>query len=742
MNMNRTLTDCTALGWKTNPIPFDSVLNQSTHTYSFGSPDILPMFAQGAASAKVDMWTYREEDEDFTKDATHLDLWVLDQLNGLFARARENRTLCAELKRPGTVFFLHLLGLDTTGHTFGPASVEYVGNTIVVDAIARRVEEAMSTFFEDEDTAYVFTADHGMSNKGNHGDGDPDNTRTPLVAWGAGIRGPIRLTQESLELLPSHKAGEPDEYYADWRAVERVYRSDVEQADVTALMTGLLGSPFPGNSEGRLPVDYLRTSREYAVRSMLANALEVLEMYRTKHALRAGRTIGYKEYAPLRDVNSAIGPEEGDDPDLPGDQMVYEAKYFILAEEYEEAVTIIRDIVSHSLEGIRYLQHYDWPLLATLIVAGYVASILNGIAFLVSQYGLSAQQYQEAAPTATRSHHVLLSRVIPVLGFLLLAVKFTVEEAPSTYFFYAAATAALWSLVLTHLSLFKAILSAHVVKRILSAIIPIFVLLETIVIGYLVRISWTVGFILIGVFWPLLMIGPATLRKNPWSWLAWSATCLSNSLFTLETLDKKESVPILIGTGLLFFVAILVVLKNAPAWINNAGHPEDLTRARRVLVFELIALVAATVFTAISSSSLQAKKGLPFFSQVGSWTVLLSCLTVPFLYGFVSRNREPRQPPIQRIVITVFAFAPVFILLSIRDEGLFFASFTLSLVAWSRVEALLFVQRPSSQEKTHSGIRMMSLQDTRVALFFLFFLHAGFFGTGKSPNYPGPLTEC
>ena len=44
-------------------------------------------------------------------------------------------------------------------------------NIRVVDNIAREAENLISEFYRDEDTSFVFTADHGMSTIGNHGDG-------------------------------------------------------------------------------------------------------------------------------------------------------------------------------------------------------------------------------------------------------------------------------------------------------------------------------------------------------------------------------------------------------------------------------------------------------------------------------------------------------------------------------------------------------------------------------------------
>lgn len=48
-----------------------------------------------------------------------------------------------------------------------------MANIAVVDAIVRDTENLFSEFYQDQETSFIFTADHGMSKIGNHGDGGP-----------------------------------------------------------------------------------------------------------------------------------------------------------------------------------------------------------------------------------------------------------------------------------------------------------------------------------------------------------------------------------------------------------------------------------------------------------------------------------------------------------------------------------------------------------------------------------------
>ena len=64
-----------------------------------------------------------------------------------------------------------------------------MANIQVVDEIVKQTEELFREFYRDEETAFVFTADHGMSKIGNHGDGGE-------------VRAPSRNPSMTAHLLP------------------------------------------------------------------------------------------------------------------------------------------------------------------------------------------------------------------------------------------------------------------------------------------------------------------------------------------------------------------------------------------------------------------------------------------------------------------------------------------------------------------------------------------------------------
>ena len=156
---------------------------------------------------------------------SHLDTWVFDHFSDLLEKSRTNKTLYEMLHKDKIVFFLHLLGLDTNGHAHRPYSEQYLNNIGIVDDGMRKVQNLIEEFYEnDGKTAYVFASDHGMSNRGSHGDGDPQNTETPLIAWGAGIKN-----------ADSANPTGHDEKSISWK-LDSVQRNDIAQADLAPLM--------------------------------------------------------------------------------------------------------------------------------------------------------------------------------------------------------------------------------------------------------------------------------------------------------------------------------------------------------------------------------------------------------------------------------------------------------------------------------------------------------------------------
>ena len=424
-------------GWKLNPVEFDSVFNRSRHTWSWGSPDILPMFAEGAVPGRVDAYTYGAELEDFSKkDATALDIWVFDGVKAFFQEAKSNATLAGMLKQDKNVFFLHLLGLDTTGHSARPYSKEYLHNIKVVDKGVQEVAELVESYFGDDQTAFVFTADHGMSDWGSHGDGHPDNTRTPLIAWGAGVAKPKKVNEGIAR-------GHEDGFSSDWN-LDHIQRNDVAQADVATLMAYLAGLEFPVNSVGELPLEFVSAPEVNKAEAMLVNARGILEMYRIKEQEKQAKVIRYKAYHGFADQEHSIEHRLG------------EIRAAIDAKEYARAIQASDELMKLGLEGLRYLQTYDWLFLRTLVTAGYLGWIVFSFTVAIDQHVLHNAFATERSLGST----LVFSSVLVALFSLLF-----VQSSPITYYAYAIFPVIFWEEIFTRRRAIRAGISklfAHV----------------------------------------------------------------------------------------------------------------------------------------------------------------------------------------------------------------------------------------------------------------------------------------
>lgn len=401
-------------GWKLNPVNFDSVFNRSRHTWSWGSPDILPMFELGAVPGRVDSYTYGAEFEDFSQEATHLDIWVFDRVKAFFAEAAKNSTLDGLLRKDKNVFFLHLLGLDTNGHGYRPYSKEYLNNIKVVDEGVKEITNLIEDFYGDGKTAFVFTADHGMSDWGSHGDGHPDNTRTPLIAWGSGVAKPV-VTPDSLG--PGH-----DELSSDW-GFDHISRHDVAQADVAALMAYLAGLEFPVNSVGELPLSYLSASITEKAEAFLANARGILDMYRVKEEQKKATELRYRPYKALGDQEHSV------------DYRFAGIRKLIDEGRYEKAIQETTTLVKVGLDGLRYLQTYDWLFLRTLVTIGYLGWIAFALTTVVDLHVLHGK---------TETSRTVFSTVLFSSILVILFASFIVSKSPFTYYAYALFPVGFW----------------------------------------------------------------------------------------------------------------------------------------------------------------------------------------------------------------------------------------------------------------------------------------------------------
>nr|XP_038946765.1 GPI ethanolamine phosphate transferase 1 isoform X1 [Rattus norvegicus]XP_038946766.1 GPI ethanolamine phosphate transferase 1 isoform X1 [Rattus norvegicus]XP_038946767.1 GPI ethanolamine phosphate transferase 1 isoform X1 [Rattus norvegicus]XP_038946768.1 GPI ethanolamine phosphate transferase 1 isoform X1 [Rattus norvegicus]XP_038946769.1 GPI ethanolamine phosphate transferase 1 isoform X1 [Rattus norvegicus]XP_038946770.1 GPI ethanolamine phosphate transferase 1 isoform X1 [Rattus norve len=691
-----------AKGWKENPVEFDSLFNESKYTWSWGSPDILPMFAKGASGDHVYTYSYDAQREDFgAHDATKLDTWVFDKVKDFFDAARNNQSLFSIVNEEKVVFFLHLLGIDTNGHAHRPSSREYKDNIKKVDDGVKEIVSIFKHFYEDDGkTAFIFTSDHGMTDWGSHGAGHPSETLTPFVTWGAGIKFPQNVSAQQYE----------DEFLKEWR-LENWKRQDINQADIAPLMASLIGVPFPLNSVGILPVGYLNNTGLFKAESMFTNAVQILEQFKVKMTQKKEATLPFL-FTPFKLLSDSQQLD-----------ILRKARSYIKQEKFDDVVSLCEELIDLALRGLSYYHTYDRLFLGISVAVGFVGWTSYASLLIIKSHS--------DIPRGTRRegkkpHHLLPCSFI-VAG-VLVACFLMIQACPWTYYVYCLLPVPIWYAVLKEREVIQALvesLLAFPLSRFVAYLLVFTLGIEVLVLSFFYRYMLTAGLIVFAG-WPFLTQ----------LWTRAKITCLSWAFFSLllavfplmPVVGRKPDLSLVMGAGLLVLLLSLAVLATLVKRKLNLVKDELL-----VLLLQVLSTVLSMYVVYSTHHSLLKKEGLPLLNQIVSWATLASSLVVPLLSPTALW---------QRLTSILLSLMSTYLLLSTGYEALFPLVLSCLMFVWIHVEQETLQQSGVSCKQKLASIqftyntditqfRQLCLDDIRRAFFLVFFLLTAFFGTGN-----------
>ncbi|VUZ47000.1 unnamed protein product [Hymenolepis diminuta] len=329
-------------GWQANAVEFDSIFNRSYRAFAWGGPDVVPMFQplNRVGDERVKIESYPHEMLDFTaENLTQVDDWVVDKFADFMANSSHLlHSTSAESEdvndgfRKGNFLFLHLSAADQMGHTKKPGSEEYLELVRHLDKNIARILSIFEQHLEiSQDSAFIFTADHGMTDWGSHGAGSDHETITPLIVWGKHIPRPASPFKLA-DLSPTTKS---------------FSRIDIRQADLCPLIACLLGVPIPAHSIGELPLELLDLDPSLKVGLIRENALHALKQLHIKYEEQKASHyhLFFREFSKFSENTIQ--------------SMLEKATLQTSNQDYGSAIITYRQIIELGLEGLTYYHKYD-----------------------------------------------------------------------------------------------------------------------------------------------------------------------------------------------------------------------------------------------------------------------------------------------------------------------------------------------------------------------------------------------
>ncbi|XP_055548458.1 GPI ethanolamine phosphate transferase 1 isoform X2 [Wyeomyia smithii] len=659
-------------GWKKNPVDFDSVFNRSNLAFSWGSPDVLSIFSNEVNLEKVKFVSYSADYESFSSSANTslLDVWVFERVKTFLAIPHNQNLLRSQKK---VILFLHLLGLDTAGHIHKPDSILFSENLVLVDKgieeIVRIIDQITNN---DRRTSYIFTSDHGMTDRGSHGSGDPMETDTPFIAWGAGIQHWKNVLNGSYQKHIALKD-------------VNVPSLDINQADVTPFISTLLGIAIPRNNFGKLPQQFLNISDIYAARSMEKNTDQLLHQY-----------YRWQENCNRKLFKWPLSTKESNYMKLI-ETLQKDIEHAKKIKQYKQMITSSESLMDVVIAAIEFYQtYYKYELLLALTF-----TMIGWILFIVRNVFINPILN---TPTQTRS--VLIALVV----VCIICLYNTAQGTPKTATFLFSLPVCMWIPVIPKWKEFISIIN----KEIIYKTVLFFVSVELCVVSFFQHQALS-GVLIVNTIFMVHRI----YKKSKTQWLSLSMhMLLSNAFLAIFPLipitQQNINNPYLLVSGILVW-AILTL--NICFFFGE----------NKMYCWVQIVLTLSTVLNMLHCfSNPENTFTVNRINQILSWLFFVLSLITPLL---TSTSLQIRY------MAVVSNFAGPYMMLSLSYEPVFLLSFSLSLFFWIRAEDLLYNSKLKMRFLNYSDVNTFpkpsGSEDIRRALTFVLYMLISFFGPGN-----------
>ncbi|VDD75096.1 unnamed protein product [Mesocestoides corti] len=693
-------------GWQANAVEFDSVFNRSNQVFAWGGPDVVPMFQppDRVGDARVRIESYPHSMLDFTaENITQVDDWVVDRFSE-FMTAESDLLLktdssgsAADGFRRGNLVFLHLSAADQMGHTQKPGSEEYTRMIQNIDAnIARVLKLFEGNKQLAQETAFIFTADHGMTEWGSHGAGSLHETVTPLIVWGKHIPTPSSVADLSRAsgadgLLPFNYG---------------LKHYNVRQADLCPLIAALLGTPIPANSVGELPLDLLDVDSSLKVALIRENAQHILkQLHVTRRAIpliRASCSVRLFDKVFSKLTQNQITA------------MLATATSQTRNQDYSAAIETYRSIIRLSLEGLNYYHKYDRFFMGFCIVASYAVWSLMLYADMVSRHGARpSQQNGLTKSTWTSSPSTLL--VFLALCFTGVLIIRSVYHRSLLRTFYQLLPLILSTILLTN-SRFRLVLSrssGHFFSaestnekrtgpRLGMLLLLLTVLMEFALWGFIRRPLLSFGALLLGA-WPYIDVSFIVLSNRQTLQRLWLAACLVLAVFpTLPVVGSFSSPTLVLISSVCVSAASYVFLQK-----RCESKPPHFWSTEPHFILVVGALVSGVlVFLVRCLVALSAP--IPLLIHVISWILLVATSNHTICVFFLVAS------PAVAMVSADLTVSRKLVSLTLA----FFIPFNLMNVLYPLASIRLAIRRPYSSTTLSSLVRGSKILSRLSELFF------------------------